>query len=121
VEEEEDHLVSRTIYKFFVLICCLLYSICFLTWTEFVSVVNLWMCVVKCWYVRDESDGERLHSSPRDYAWGPSGLDNIISQLLTQFGDNGPPPAEQEKIDNLPTVHINADNEGTVLCQACVR
>ena len=61
---------------------------------------------------REESDGERLHSNPRDYAWGPSGLDNIISQLLTQFGDNGPPPAEQEKIDNLPTISINAENEG---------
>ncbi|XP_065910002.1 E3 ubiquitin-protein ligase RNF115-like [Dysidea avara] len=66
----------------------------------------------------EESDGERLHSNPRDYAWGPSGLDNIISQLLTQFGDNGPPPAEQEKIDNLPTISINAENEGTE-CKVC--
>ena len=59
-----------------------------------------------------EEDNERLHGSPGDYAWGPSGLDNIISQLLTQFGDNGPPPAEQDKIDSLPTVSVNAENAG---------
>ena len=78
------------------------------------------MYVVICVYVRDESDGERLHSNPRDYAWGPSGLDNIISQLLTQFGDNGPPPAEQEKIDNLPIVSINAENEGNMFLTCCM-
>lgn len=59
-----------------------------------------------------EEDNERLHGSPGDYAWGPSGLDNIISQLLTQFGDNGPPPAEQDKIDSLPTVSVDAENAG---------
>lgn len=68
--------------------------------------------------LNQEEDNERLHGSPGDYAWGPSGLDNIISQLLTQFGDNGPPPAEQDKIDSLPTVCVNAENAGTE-CKVC--
>lgn len=68
--------------------------------------------------LNQEEDNERLHGSPGDYAWGPSGLDNIISQLLTQFGDNGPPPAEQDKIDSLPTVSVDEENAGTE-CKVC--
>ena len=29
--------------------------------------------------------------NPGDYAWGPGGLDNIISQLIGQLDGSGPP------------------------------
>ena len=50
------------------------------------------------------SGGARLHGSPADYVWGPQGVDNIISQMLASLEDPGPPPAEKEKINSLPTI-----------------
>lgn len=41
-----------------------------------------------------------------DYAWGPNGLDNIITQLLNQLDNSGPPPAEKGKIESLPIYEI---------------
>ena len=43
-----------------------------------------------------------LHGSPGDYAWGPQGLENIITQMLANLEDNGPPPTEKEKMESLP-------------------
>ncbi|MGS9235480.1 hypothetical protein ACQWHR_24940, partial [Salmonella enterica subsp. enterica serovar Infantis] len=37
-----------------------------------------------------------LHSNPMDYAWGANGLDAIITQLLNQFENTGPPPADKD-------------------------
>ena len=56
------------------------------------------------------SGGEFLHSSPGDYVWGPQGIDNMISQMLASLEDPGPPPAEQSKIDALPTVLSTQEN-----------
>lgn len=56
------------------------------------------------------SDGGRLHGSPADYVWGPQGVDNIISQMLASLEDPGPPPAEKEKIESLPTVEATEDS-----------
>ncbi|KAF3839713.1 hypothetical protein F7725_018430 [Dissostichus mawsoni] len=50
-----------------------------------------------------------LHSNPGDYAWGQGGLDAVITQLLGQLENTGPPPAEKEKISSLPTVNISQE------------
>ncbi|XP_060762189.1 E3 ubiquitin-protein ligase RNF126-like isoform X1 [Neoarius graeffei] len=61
-----------------------------------------------------------LHSNPMDYAWGANGLDAIITQLLNQFENTGPPPADREKIKNLPTVQITEEHVGAGLeCPVC--
>ncbi|XP_027006569.1 E3 ubiquitin-protein ligase RNF126 [Tachysurus fulvidraco] len=61
-----------------------------------------------------------LHSNPMDYAWGANGLDAIITQLLNQFENTGPPPADREMIKNLPTVQIAEEHVGAGLeCPVC--
>ncbi|XP_028906495.1 E3 ubiquitin-protein ligase RNF126 isoform X1 [Ornithorhynchus anatinus] len=61
-----------------------------------------------------------LHSNPMDYAWGANGLDAIITQLLNQFENTGPPPADKEKIQALPTVKITEEQVGSGLeCPVC--
>ncbi|XP_072839891.2 E3 ubiquitin-protein ligase RNF115 [Pogona vitticeps] len=61
-----------------------------------------------------------LHSSPGDYAWGQTGLDAIVTQLLGQLENSGPPPAEKEKISSLPTVAVTQEQVDTGLeCPVC--
>ncbi|CAL8324156.1 unnamed protein product [Arctogadus glacialis] len=61
-----------------------------------------------------------LHSNPMDYAWGANGLDAIITQLLNQFENTGPPPADRERIKCLPTVRVTAEHVGAGLeCPVC--
>uniref|UniRef100_A0A8C3LLF6 RING-type E3 ubiquitin transferase n=1 Tax=Chrysolophus pictus TaxID=9089 RepID=A0A8C3LLF6_CHRPC len=61
-----------------------------------------------------------LHSNPMDYAWGANGLDAIITQLLNQFENTGPPPADKEKIQALPTVQITQEHVDSGLeCPVC--
>lgn len=61
-----------------------------------------------------------LHSNPMDYAWGANGLDTIITQLLNQFENTGPPPADMEKIQALPTIIITEEHVGSGLeCPVC--
>ncbi|XP_062034980.1 E3 ubiquitin-protein ligase RNF126 isoform X4 [Lepus europaeus] len=61
-----------------------------------------------------------LHSNPMDYAWGANGLDAIITQLLNQFESTGPPPADKERIQALPTVPVTAEHVGSGLeCPVC--
>ncbi|XP_068090156.1 E3 ubiquitin-protein ligase RNF126 isoform X2 [Hyperolius riggenbachi] len=61
-----------------------------------------------------------LHSNPMDYAWGANGLDTIITQLLNQFENTGPPPADNEKIQALPTIQITDEHVGSGLdCSVC--
>nr|KAF6402327.1 ring finger protein 126 [Rousettus aegyptiacus] len=55
-----------------------------------------------------------------DYAWGANGLDAIITQLLNQFENTGPPPADKEKIQALPTVPVTEEHVGSGLeCPVC--
>lgn len=62
----------------------------------------------------------QLHSNPGDYAWGQGGLDAVISELLGQFENTGPPPAEKEMITTLPTVSITKDQTDVRLeCPVC--
>ncbi|XP_053134813.1 E3 ubiquitin-protein ligase RNF115 [Hemicordylus capensis] len=64
--------------------------------------------------------GGMLHSNPGDYAWGQSGLDTIVTQLLGQLENTGPPPADKEKISSLPTVTVTQDQVDTGLeCPVC--
>lgn len=61
-----------------------------------------------------------LHSNPMDYAWGANGLDAIITQLLNQFENTGPPPADRDKIKSLPTIQITQEQVGAGLdCPVC--
>ncbi|XP_063055309.1 E3 ubiquitin-protein ligase RNF115 [Engraulis encrasicolus] len=61
-----------------------------------------------------------LHSNPGDYAWGQGGLDAVITQLLGQFENTGPPPAEKEKISSLPTVIISQEQaDSSMECPVC--
>uniref|UniRef100_A0A8C6WGA2 RING-type E3 ubiquitin transferase n=1 Tax=Neogobius melanostomus TaxID=47308 RepID=A0A8C6WGA2_9GOBI len=62
----------------------------------------------------------QLHSNPGDYAWGQGGLDAVISDLLGQFDNTGPPPADKDMISNLPTVTITKDQTDCRLeCSVC--
>lgn len=61
-----------------------------------------------------------IHGNPGDYAWGPSGLDNIITRLLNQLDDRGSPPARKELVDALPVVKFSGDNISTSPdCSVC--
>ncbi|KAK7124464.1 hypothetical protein R3I94_018737 [Phoxinus phoxinus] len=61
-----------------------------------------------------------LHSNPEDYAWGQGGLDVVITQLLGQSENTGPPPAEKEMISSLPTVSISSEQAACRLeCPVC--
>lgn len=61
-----------------------------------------------------------LHSNPGDYAWGQTGLDAIVTQLLGQLENTGPPPADKEKISSLPTVIVTQEQVDTGLeCSVC--
>lgn len=63
-----------------------------------------------------------LNGDPRDYAWGSTGFDNIISQLMEQqAGRQAPPPATEEIINNLPTTKISKKQvaEEQLDCPVC--
>jgi len=62
-----------------------------------------------------------LHGNPQDYAWGPNGFDNIISELLGHLDNVGAPPATDESIQELPVVNIQrsqVDNQAE--CSVCM-
>uniref|UniRef100_A0A5F9DJV0 E3 ubiquitin-protein ligase RNF115 n=1 Tax=Oryctolagus cuniculus TaxID=9986 RepID=A0A5F9DJV0_RABIT len=61
-----------------------------------------------------------LHSNPGDYAWGQTGPDAIVTQLLGQLGNTGPPPADREKITSLPTASVTQEQVDRGLeCPVC--
>ncbi|XP_072226398.1 E3 ubiquitin-protein ligase RNF115 isoform X2 [Leuresthes tenuis] len=62
----------------------------------------------------------QLHSNPGDYAWGQGGLDAVITELLGQLENTGPPPAEKEMISSLPLVCVSQDQTDCRLgCPVC--
>lgn len=67
------------------------------------------------------TEQQPLAGNPGDYAWGPGGLDNIISQLIGQLdGQLGPPPAQEDKIESLPEVFIPQKHiEDKLDCTVC--
>nr|XP_046273992.1 E3 ubiquitin-protein ligase RNF115 isoform X2 [Scatophagus argus] len=62
----------------------------------------------------------QLYGNPGDYAWGQGGLDAVITELLGQLENAGPPPAEKEMISSLPTVCISQEQTDCRLeCPVC--
>lgn len=63
----------------------------------------------------------QLHGDMRDYAWGAGGLDTIITQLLNQLENTGPPPASEQQLNNLPVIKINQEEFDKKLeCSICM-
>jgi len=61
-----------------------------------------------------------LHGNPGDYAWGPGGLDEIVTRLLNQF-EGGAPPLTEEQIRNLPQTEITQEQvEKRLQCTVCM-
>lgn len=55
-----------------------------------------------------------------DYAWGREGLDTIVTQLLNQMDNTGPPPLEKEKIEEIPKCEITQEQVDSKLqCSVC--
>lgn len=62
----------------------------------------------------------QLYANPGDYAWGQGGLDAVITELLGQLENTGPPPAEKDMISSLPTVCISQEQTDCRLeCPVC--
>lgn len=58
--------------------------------------------------------------NPGDYAWGREGLDTIVTQLLNQMDNSGPPPLDKEKINEIPVVEVTSDQVDIKLqCSVC--
>lgn len=61
-----------------------------------------------------------IKSFSADYAWGREGLDTIVTQLLNQMDNSGPPPLEKEKIDEIPKREITQDQvDSKMQCSVC--
>lgn len=58
--------------------------------------------------------------NPGDYAWGREGLDTVITQMLNQMENSGPPPLAKEKIQDIPRIEITDEQVGEKLqCSVC--
>lgn len=58
--------------------------------------------------------------NPGDYAWGREGLDSIVTQLLNQMDNSGPPPLDKEKIEDIPRVLVEKEQVDVKLqCSVC--
>lgn len=63
----------------------------------------------------------QLHGDMRDYAWGTNGLDSIITQLLNQLENTGPPPASEDQLKNLPQLVISQQEvDRSAQCAICM-
>lgn len=61
-----------------------------------------------------------LNGNPNDYAWGPGGLDAILTQMMDQLEGGGPPPCRRETIDAIPSIKITADHiKNETDCSVC--
>uniref|UniRef100_A0A674P0N7 RING-type E3 ubiquitin transferase n=1 Tax=Takifugu rubripes TaxID=31033 RepID=A0A674P0N7_TAKRU len=55
-----------------------------------------------------------------DYVWSQGSLDAVVTELLEQLENTGPPPAEKEMISLLPTVCISQEQtECRLGCPVC--
>uniref|UniRef100_A0A8C4RA97 RING-type E3 ubiquitin transferase n=1 Tax=Eptatretus burgeri TaxID=7764 RepID=A0A8C4RA97_EPTBU len=63
---------------------------------------------------------EFLHSDPRNYVWSSNGIDRIITQMLGQMENTGPPPANDSRIAELPPICITKEHVDSHLeCSIC--
>lgn len=58
--------------------------------------------------------------NPGDYAWGREGLDSVITQMLNQMENSGPPPMAKDKIQNIERIEIGDEHVNSKLqCSVC--
>ncbi|XP_031621314.1 E3 ubiquitin-protein ligase Iruka [Contarinia nasturtii] len=58
--------------------------------------------------------------NPGDYAWGREGLDSVITQMLNQMENSGPPPLSKDKIQEIPRIEITDEQfENKMQCSVC--
>ncbi|OXU22570.1 hypothetical protein TSAR_015505 [Trichomalopsis sarcophagae] len=58
--------------------------------------------------------------NPGDYVWGQHGLDSIVTQLLNQMDETGPPPLPKKKIEEIPTTTVSQTQIDCKLqCSVC--
>uniref|UniRef100_A0A6A7FXF4 RING-type E3 ubiquitin transferase n=1 Tax=Hirondellea gigas TaxID=1518452 RepID=A0A6A7FXF4_9CRUS len=64
---------------------------------------------------------EELASNPGDYAWGRGGLDAVITRLMSQLENTGPPPLTQEQINVIPSTVITLEQcNNNAQCSVCM-
>ncbi|KAM8839327.1 E3 ubiquitin-protein ligase RNF126-B-like isoform 2-T2 [Synchiropus picturatus] len=54
-----------------------------------------------------------------NFPMNSDGLDAVISELLNLFGNVGPPPADRDRINTIPTVTITEEHMGGLECPVC--
>lgn len=58
--------------------------------------------------------------NPGDYAWGREGLDSVITQMLNQMENSGPPPMAKDKIQDIQRIEISDEQVSQKLqCSVC--
>lgn len=58
--------------------------------------------------------------NPGDYAWGREGLDSVITQMLNQMENSGPPPMDKAKIQDIQRIEISDEQVSQKLqCSVC--
>ncbi|KOB78684.1 Uncharacterized protein OBRU01_01935 [Operophtera brumata] len=61
-----------------------------------------------------------LVGAPGDYVFGGEGLDAVVTQLLGQLENTGPPPLPTEQIATIPSEEITAAQvEANMSCSVC--
>lgn len=61
-----------------------------------------------------------LVGAPGDYVFGGEGLDAVVTQLLGQFENAGPPPLPREQISAIPSVPVTEEQAGAnISCSIC--
>ena len=62
-----------------------------------------------------------LHGNPEDYVWTTNDLDTVITQLLNQIDNAGPPPMSQEEINSLNEISVTKEHINLNLqCPICM-
>ena len=88
---------------------------------DWVNSINRWtLKLTGCFCLFASFSSGPVHGTPGDYAWGPSGLDDIITQMLANLEDSGPPPAKEEKIAELPKI-VAAEEDLRTCEYMCIR
>lgn len=71
---------------------------------------------MSCWFAALQSwaGGDSLTPPPHRPVGNPAPLRSLllVFQLLNQFENTGPPPADKEKIQALPTVPVTEEHVG---------
>ena len=64
---------------------------------------------------------EELAGNPGDYVWGRGGFDAVITHLMSQLENTGPPPLTETQIQTIPTVKISQQQtQDKAQCSICM-